>query len=80
MNRLRFDTRFWLLHALLPFLLYTLLVRGAHFVSHNLWSAAICWFAALGLFSIAFAGRLHFGVEIIEGRSPASLKGKGLVI
>ena len=24
--------------------------RGAHFVSHDLWSLAICWFGALGLF------------------------------
>ena len=24
--------------------------RGAHFLSHDLWSLALCWFAALGLF------------------------------
>jgi len=78
MNRLLFGTRFWLLQALLLFLLCALLVCGAPFVFHNLWSAAICWFAALGLF--AFAGRLRFGEKNIGGWSPASLKGKGLVI
>lgn len=25
-------------------------VRGAHFISHDLWSLSICWFGALGLF------------------------------
>jgi len=34
------------------------LVRGAHFVSHNLWSAAICWFVALFLYAFVFRGRL----------------------
>jgi len=35
------------------------LVRGAHFVSHNLWSAAICWLVALLLYVFVFRGRLH---------------------
>ena len=30
--------------------------RGAHFLSHDLWTAALCWFGALGLF---FAFRLR---------------------
>jgi membrane-associated PAP2 superfamily phosphatase len=34
------------------------LARGAHFFSHNLWSAAVCWFAALLLYVLAFGGRL----------------------
>lgn len=34
------------------------LVRGAHFASHNVWSAAICWFAALTLYVFVFRGRL----------------------
>jgi membrane-associated PAP2 superfamily phosphatase len=38
--------------------------RGAHFVSHNLWAAAICWYAALAL-SEAF------------GRSLAGASGAG---
>jgi len=29
---------------------YAQMARGAHFFSHNVWSAAICWFAALGLY------------------------------
>jgi membrane-associated PAP2 superfamily phosphatase len=24
--------------------------RGAHFLSHDLWSISLCWFGALGLF------------------------------
>jgi membrane-associated PAP2 superfamily phosphatase len=31
--------------------------RGAHFLSHNLWAAVVCWYAALGL-SAAFGRRL----------------------
>jgi membrane-associated PAP2 superfamily phosphatase len=34
------------------------LVRGAHFVSHNLWTAAVCWFVALFLYVFVFRGRL----------------------
>lgn len=33
-------------------------VRGAHFVSHDLWSAAICWFMSLSLYLFVFRGRL----------------------
>ncbi len=35
------------------------LVRGAHFLSHNVWSAAICWFMALILYAFVFRGRLY---------------------
>ena len=24
--------------------------RGAHFISHDLWTLSLCWFGALGLF------------------------------
>lgn len=34
------------------------LARGAHFVSHNIWSAAICWFVALFLYVAVFGMRL----------------------
>ena len=33
-------------------------VRGMHYASHNVWSAAICWFEALGLYLAAFRGKL----------------------
>lgn len=33
--------------------------RGAHFVSHNLWTAAICWAVALLLYVFPFQGRLE---------------------
>ncbi|HBL26766.1 MAG TPA: PAP2 family protein [Acidobacteria bacterium] len=34
------------------------LVRGAHFLSHDLWSAALCWAIALALYKGAFRGDL----------------------
>lgn len=37
---------------------YGQLARGAHFVSHNLWSAALCWYVALVLYVWVFRGRL----------------------
>ncbi len=33
-------------------------VRGAHFISHDVWSAFIAWFVALGLYRGLFKGRL----------------------
>jgi membrane-associated PAP2 superfamily phosphatase len=32
--------------------------RGAHFVSHNLWTAAVCWFSGLMLYTALFRRRL----------------------
>ncbi|HZF17170.1 MAG TPA: phosphatase PAP2 family protein [Steroidobacteraceae bacterium] len=32
--------------------------RGAHFLSHDLWSAFIVWFVELALYAFAFGGRL----------------------
>lgn len=32
--------------------------RGAHFFSHDLWSAAIAWFSSLGVYALGFQGRL----------------------
>jgi membrane-associated PAP2 superfamily phosphatase len=29
-------------------------IRGAHFISHDVWSLALCWFFSLGLFCIFF--------------------------
>ena len=31
--------------------------RGAHFLSHDIWSAAIVWFACLGVFALGYQGR-----------------------
>jgi hypothetical protein len=51
--------------------------RGAHFVSHDLWSAAICWFVSLGLYLFPFRGRLSYRAgrqEItLDVHSPSSL-------
>ncbi len=33
-------------------------VRGAHFISHDIWSAFIAWFIALGLYKGVFRGRI----------------------
>ena len=33
-------------------------VRGAHFISHDIWSAFIAWFVALGLYKGVFRGRI----------------------
>jgi membrane-associated PAP2 superfamily phosphatase len=32
--------------------------RGAHFLSHDIWSAAIVWFACLGVFSLGYRGQV----------------------
>lgn len=32
--------------------------RGAHFASHNLWTAAICWAVSLGLYGLFFRGKV----------------------
>lgn len=32
-------------------------LRGAHFLSHDVWTAALCWFAALGLHALMLAER-----------------------
>ncbi|MBM4197118.1 MAG: phosphatase PAP2 family protein [Gammaproteobacteria bacterium] len=32
--------------------------RGAHFLSHDIWSAAIMWFACLGVFVIGYRGEV----------------------
>jgi membrane-associated PAP2 superfamily phosphatase len=33
--------------------------RGAHFLSHDVWSAALLWFTALGIYVWSYAGTLH---------------------
>lgn len=37
--------------------------RGAHFVSHNLWTAAICWAVSLGLYVWLFRGKVSPGPD-----------------
>jgi membrane-associated PAP2 superfamily phosphatase len=32
-------------------------LRGAHFLSHDLWSVALCWFTALGLYTVTLLGK-----------------------
>lgn len=45
-------------------------LRGAHFLSHDLWSAAICWFGALVLFKLSW--------RIVSSPSPAEPVGGDL--
>lgn len=33
-------------------------LRGAHFITHDLWTLAICWFFSLFIFKLMFLGRL----------------------
>ena len=39
-------------------------LRGAHFLSHDLWSLAVCWFLSLGLFCLFIA---HAGMRTPDG-------------
>jgi membrane-associated PAP2 superfamily phosphatase len=32
-------------------------LRGAHFISHDLWTLAICWFFSLTIFKLMLAGK-----------------------
>lgn len=48
---------------------YGQLVRGAHFVSHNFWSAIICWLISLGLYQLLL--RKGEGQNAAEVHSPA---------
>lgn len=32
--------------------------RGAHFLSHDAWSAALAWFSSLGVYALGYRGRL----------------------
>jgi membrane-associated PAP2 superfamily phosphatase len=43
------------------------IVQGAHFLSHNLWAAAVAWSAAALVFAVAYPPRL-------EGRSAAQAR------
>lgn len=54
LDRRRRWSRWGLVVSLVLGSVYTFgqLVRGAHFVSHCLWSAAICWGFALGLYTL----------------------------
>jgi membrane-associated PAP2 superfamily phosphatase len=55
----------WLLPGLVLGSLYALgqHARGAHFLSHDLWAAAVCWLVALGLASA-------FGEDRLASREP----------
>ncbi len=32
-------------------------LRGAHFLSHDLWTAAVCWFTSLGVYLLFYPGQ-----------------------
>lgn len=58
----------WLLPGLLLGTLYgaTQMLRGAHFLSHNIWTLAIAWLVALGL-ATAFGDRLDLRARESSG-------------
>lgn len=45
--------------------------RGAHFLSHDVWSAFICWSVALTLYTSGFRGRLWAASPVILSAEPA---------
>jgi len=47
--------------------------RGAHFVSHNIWSLALCWFVGLGLYAGPF--RRSVSAPVTEVRELDNLAG-----
>lgn len=46
-------------------------VRGAHFFSHGLWSAVVCWYVCLGMYEIAFKRNLEASeVQVVARLAP----------
>ncbi|HHW4678599.1 MAG TPA: phosphatase PAP2 family protein [Xylella sp.] len=45
-------------------------LRGAHFISHDLWSLAICWLVALGFFYLFFVFPAARALSIQQGKIP----------
>lgn len=42
-------------------------LRGAHFLSHDLWTAALCWFTSLGVYLLFYPARMRAAEPV---RSP----------
>lgn len=42
------------------------MMQGAHFLSHNLWSALLCWLIAAGLYRATFAEHTNFPPEHLK--------------
>ncbi len=42
------------------------IARGAHFVSHNIWSLALCWYMGLGLFAGPFRSSVAAPVACLQ--------------
>jgi membrane-associated PAP2 superfamily phosphatase len=53
--------------------------RGAHFVSHDLWSAMIAWFIALTLYAFGFRCRLWQALRRTRGQREKKQNGAGIV-
>jgi membrane-associated PAP2 superfamily phosphatase len=45
---------------------YAQQARGAHFMSHDIWAGAVCWFTCLLVYKIVFGGRLWTTASIIS--------------
>jgi membrane-associated PAP2 superfamily phosphatase len=42
--------------------------RGAHFLSHDLWSAALVWFSCLAVYAVGYRGNVWEGPGRVEAR------------
>jgi len=48
------------------------IAQGAHFLSHNLWSAVVCWLAILGIYVAIFGPAASVTPDCGPGRSSSS--------
>lgn len=47
-------------------------LRGAHYLSHDLWTLAICWFVALAIHRLSLRRALHRGAQAAKGADRSS--------
>jgi len=48
--------------------------RGAHFLSHDVWSAALVWFACLGIYALGYRGEVWEPSD--DGQQPDQLRAR----
>ena len=47
-------------------------LRGAHYLSHDLWTLATCWFVALAIHRLSLRRALHRGAQAAKGADRSS--------
>lgn len=50
--------------------------RGAHFFSHGIWSAVLCWYICLGMYEIVFQRRLESPGDQMPSAEARSARGR----